>query len=166
VPRQNGIRVTAAAICGTDLHFVRGTMTGMAEGTILGHEAVGVIEETGPEVRNLPKGTRVVVGSTISCGYCSCCRSGMYSQCDNANPGGKTAGTALFGGPEPTGGFNGFQAEYARVPFANVIAVPLPESISDDQAIRISDIFPTAWFGGRLAEIGRGDTVAIFDWAR
>jgi threonine dehydrogenase-like Zn-dependent dehydrogenase len=161
-PTDAIIRVTTAAICGTDLHFVRGTMSGMAEGTVLGHEAVGVVEEVGPGLRNLTPGTRVVVGSTLSCGYCSYCRSGTYSQCDNANPNGKTAGTAFFGGPEATGSFDGFQAEFARVPFANVIAVPLPESVSDDQAIMISDIFPTAWFGGRLAEIDRGDTVAVF----
>ncbi|WP_225920696.1 alcohol dehydrogenase catalytic domain-containing protein [Pseudonocardia oceani] len=161
-PGDAVIRTTTAAICGTDLHFVRGTMTGMAEGTILGHEVVGVVEETGPGVRNLTPGTRVVVGSTLSCGYCSYCRSGTYSQCDNANPGGPTAGTAFFGGPAPTGSFDGFQAEFARVPFAHTIAVPLPDSVTDDQAIMISDIFPTAWFGGRLAEIGKGDTVAVF----
>lgn len=161
-PTDALVRVTTAAICGTDLHFVRGTMSGMNEGTVLGHEAVGVVEETGSGVRNLTPGTRVVVGSTISCGYCSYCRSGTYSQCDNANPGGPGAGTAFFGGPAATGAFNGFQAEYARVPFANVIAVPLPESVSDEQAIMISDIWPTAWFGGHLAEIGRGDAVAVF----
>ena len=162
VPSVAILRVTTAAICGTDLHFVRGTMAGMAEGTILGHEVVGVVEETGPGVRNLTPGTRVVVGSTLSCGYCSYCRSGTYSQCDNANPGGRTAGTAFFGGPAAAGSYDGFQAEFARVPFANTIAVPLPESVTDEQAIMISDIFPTAWFGGRLAEIGKGDTVAVF----
>jgi threonine dehydrogenase-like Zn-dependent dehydrogenase len=161
-PTDAIIRITTAAICGTDLHFVRGTMTGMQESTILGHEAVGVVEEVGPGVRNLVPGTRVVVGSTISCGYCSYCRSGTYSQCDNANPGGPTAGTAFFGGPAAAGAFDGFQAEYARVPFANVIAVPLPDHVTDEQAIMISDIWPTAWFGGRLAEIGTGDTVAVF----
>lgn len=161
-PMDAVLRVTTAAICGTDLHFVRGTMTGMQPGTVLGHEAVGIIESVGSGIRNLSPGDRVVVGSTLSCGYCSYCRSGTYSQCDNANPGGRTAGTAFFGGPEAAGGFDGFQAEFARVPFANVIAVPLPESVTDEQAIMISDIWPTAWFGGRLAEIGRGDTVAVF----
>ncbi|NHC14191.1 zinc-dependent alcohol dehydrogenase [Motilibacter deserti] len=156
------VRITTSAICGTDLHMVRGTMSGMKPGTVLGHEAVGVVEETGPGVRNLPTGTRVVIGSTIACGYCSYCRSGTYSQCDNANPNGRNAGTAFFGGPEPTGPFDGMQAEYVRVPFANVGAVPVPENVTDDQAIMVSDIFPTAWFGGRLAEIGQGDTVAVF----
>src|SRR4051794_1692676 len=161
-PTDAVIRVTTAAICGTDLHFVRGTMTGMTEGTILGHEAVGIVEQVGPGVRNLRPGARVVVGSTLSCGYCSYCRSGNYSQCDNANPGGPTAGTAFFGGPQAAGGFDGFQAEFARVPFANVIAVPLPDEVTDEQAIMISDIWPTAWFGARLAEVGPGDTVAVF----
>jgi threonine dehydrogenase-like Zn-dependent dehydrogenase len=161
-PTDAVLRITTAAICGTDLHFVRGTMPGMRKGTVLGHEAVGIVEEVGSGVRNLTPGTRVVVGSTLSCGYCSYCRSGTYSQCDNANPGGRTAGTAFFGGPEAAGSFDGFQAEFARVPFANVIAVPLPDSVTDEQGIMISDIWPTAWFGGRLAEIGKGDTVAVF----
>ncbi|RJK97590.1 zinc-dependent alcohol dehydrogenase [Vallicoccus soli] len=160
-PNDAVVRITTSAICGTDLHMVRGTMAGMEPGTVLGHEAVGVVEETGPGVRNLPKGTRVVIGSTVGCGYCSYCRSGTYSQCDNANPNGRNAGTAFFGGPGPTGPFDGMQAEYVRVPFANVGAVPVPEGVTDEQAIMVSDIFPTAWFGGRLAEVGQGDTVAV-----
>ncbi len=160
-PNDALVRITTSAICGTDLHMVRGTMAGMEPGTILGHEAVGVVEETGPGVRNLPKGTRVVIGSTVACGYCSYCRSGTYSQCDNANPHGRNAGTAFFGGPGPTGPFDGMQAEYVRVPFANVGAVPVPEGVTDEQAIMVSDIFPTAWFGARLAEVGTGDTVAV-----
>lgn len=160
-PQDAIVRISTSAICGTDLHFVRGTMTGMKEGTILGHEAVGIVEEVGPGVRNLIPGTRVVIGSTISCGYCSYCRASYYSQCDNANPGGKAAGTAFFGGPEAAGAFDGMQSEFVRVPYANVIAVPVPEAVSDAQAITISDIFPTAWFGARLADVGPGDTVAV-----
>jgi threonine dehydrogenase-like Zn-dependent dehydrogenase len=156
------VRITTSAICGTDLHFVRGTMTGMSEGRVLGHECVGVVEEVGSGVRNLRPGDRVVVGSTVGCGACSYCRAGIYSQCDNANPGGKTAGTTFFGGPDPAGGLDGMQAEYVRVPFAHVGAVRLPDAVTDDQAIMVSDIFPTAWFGARLAEVGRGDTVAVF----
>ncbi len=161
-PTDTIVRITTSAICGTDLHMVRGTMVGMKPGTVLGHEAVGIVEETGPGVRNLPEGTRVVVGSTIGCGYCSYCGSGLYSQCDNANTNGRTAGTAFFGGPEPSGPFDGMQAEYVRVPFAGVGAVPVPDGVTDEQAITISDIFPTAWFGARLAEVGEGDTVAVF----
>lgn len=163
-PTDAVIRITASAICGTDLHMIRGTFAGMEKGTILGHEAVGVVEELGPMVRNFDVGDRVVVVSTIACGYCSYCRAGYYAQCDNANPGGKRAGTAFFGGPGPgpSGPFHGLQAEKARIPYANVGMVKLPDEVSDDQAILLSDIFPTGWFGADLAEIEDGDTIAVF----
>lgn len=156
------VRLTASAICGTDLHMIRGTMPGMKVGTILGHEGVGVIEELGREVTNLSVGDRVVIPSTIACGSCSYCRDGYHSQCDNANPNGKLAGTAFFGGPAITGPFDGLQAEYARVPLAHAGLVRLPDEVSDDQAILLSDIFPTAYFGAELAEIKERDTVAVF----
>ena len=161
-PTDAVVRITSSAICGTDLHMIRGTFTGMEPGTILGHEAVGVVEELGPMVRNFEVGDRVVVVSTIACGYCSYCRAGYFSQCDNANPHGKRAGTAFFGGPGPTGPYHGLQAEKARIPFANVGMVKLPDEVSDEQAIMISDIFPTGWFGADAAEIDEGDTVAVF----
>lgn len=161
-PTDAVVRITASAICGTDLHMVRGTFTGMEPGTILGHEAVGVVEELGEDVRNFEIGDRVVIVSTIACGFCSYCRSGYYSQCDNANPNGKRAGTAFFGGPAPTGPFDGLQAEKARVPYANIGMVKLPEEVADEQAIMISDIFPTGYFGADEAEIEPGDTVAVF----
>ncbi|HSA50491.1 MAG TPA: zinc-dependent alcohol dehydrogenase [Yinghuangia sp.] len=161
-PTDAVVRVTTSAICGTDLHMVRGTMPGMVEGTVLGHEAVGVVEAVGKGVRNLEPGRRVIVPSTIACGSCSYCRAGYYAQCDNANPHGRRAGTAFFGGPEATGPIDGLQAEYARVPFANIGLVPVPDSVSDDQAILLSDIFPTAWYGTELAEVSPGDTVAVF----
>jgi threonine dehydrogenase-like Zn-dependent dehydrogenase len=91
------VRLTASAICGTDLHLIRGTVPGMKKGTILGHEGVGVVEEAGRDVHNLKPGDRVVIGSTVACGYCSYCRAGWYSQCDSANPLGKEAGTVFFG---------------------------------------------------------------------
>src|SRR6185312_12639519 len=94
------VRLTSSAICGTDLHLVRGTVSNMTPGTILGHEGVGVVEELGPDVRNFEIGDRVVVPSTIACGFCSYCRAGYYSQCDNANPHGANAGTAYYGGPQ------------------------------------------------------------------
>jgi threonine dehydrogenase-like Zn-dependent dehydrogenase len=156
------VRLTSSAICGTDLHFVRGTVTGMARGTILGHEGVGVIEELGDEVRNLDVGDRVVIPSTIACGTCSYCRAGYFSQCDRANPNGKDAGTAFFGGPKDSGPFAGLQAEYARIPFANVGLVKLPDEVSDDQAILISDVFPTGYFGADIAKIHDGSVVAVF----
>ncbi|CAA9491158.1 MAG: Threonine dehydrogenase and related Zn-dependent dehydrogenases [uncultured Solirubrobacteraceae bacterium] len=153
------VRLTASAICGTDLHFVRGTMPGTADGRILGHEGVGVVEEVGPEVRNLRRGDRVVVCSTISCGSCSYCRAGYFSQCDEANPNGP--GTAFFGGPDAAGGYDGMQAEKVLVPFAHSTCVKLPDEVSDDQAILLSDIFPTGWFGADMAEIEAGDVVAV-----
>ncbi len=104
----------------------------------------------------------MVIGSTIACGSCLFCRQGYYSQCDNANPNGPSAGTAFYGGPEQTGSFNGMQAEFARVPFANTNLVKLPQAVSDDQAILISDIFPTGYFGADLAQIKDGDIVAVF----
>lgn len=161
-PKDAIVRLTASAICGTDLHMIRGTMPGMKPGTILGHEGVGVVEEVGKEVRNLRPGDRVVIPSTIACGYCSYCRAGYHSQCDNANPNGAQAGTAFFGGPATSGPFHGLQAEFARVPHAAAGLVKLPKEVSDDQAILISDIFPTAYFGADLAEIKPGDTVTVF----
>jgi threonine dehydrogenase-like Zn-dependent dehydrogenase len=156
------VRITASAICGTDLHFVRGTMPGMQDGTILGHEGVGVIEQLGAEVRNFSPGDRVVIPSTIACGYCAYCRAGYYAQCDEANPNGKQAGTAFYGGPAITGPFQGLQAEKARIPFAAVNLIKLPDEVTDDQAILLSDIFPTGYFGAELAGIKPGHTVAVF----
>ncbi|HYO58619.1 zinc-dependent alcohol dehydrogenase [Archangium sp.] len=156
------VKLTASAICGTDLHFVRGTFPGMKAGTILGHEGVGVVEAMGRDVRNLRVGDRVVIPSTIACGTCSYCRAGYYAQCDVANPNGKRAGTAFYGGPEMSGPFHGLQAERARIPFANVGLVKLPDEVTDEQAILLSDIFPTGYYGADIAEIRPGDTVAVF----
>lgn len=161
-PTDAIVRITSSAICGTDLHMIRGTMPGMRPGTVLGHEGVGIVEEVGRNVRNLKRGDRVVIPSTIACGSCSYCRSGYFAQCDTANPNGNQAGTSFFGGPEATGSFNGLQAEYARIPYANVGLVKLPDEVDDDQAIMISDIFPTGYFGADLAEISDGDTVAVW----
>lgn len=161
-PTDAIVRLTMSAICGTDLHMIRGTMTGMKEGTILGHEGVGVVEALGSDVRNLSVGDRVVIPSTIACGSCSYCRAGYHAQCDTANPNGALAGTAFFGGPASTGPFDGLQAEKARIPFANVGLVKLPDDVIDEQAILISDIFPTGYMGAEMAEIQDGDTVAVF----
>ena len=161
-PTDAIVRLTASAICGTDLHFVRGSVSGMRPGSILGHEGVGVVETLGTDVRNLQVGDRVVIPSTIACGNCSYCRAGYYAQCDTANPNGPQAGTAFFGGPEASGSFAGLQAEKARIPYANIGLIKLPDSISDDQAILLSDVFPTGYFGAEMAEITPGDTVAVF----
>lgn len=161
-PTDAIVRITASAICGTDLHMVRGSLPGMEPGTILGHEGIGIVEAVGKNCRNLRIGDRVVIPSTIACGNCSYCRAGYFSQCDTANPNGKRAGTAFFGGPKDSGPFHGLQAEFARVPFANVGLVRLPEEILDEQAILLSDIFPSGYYGADIAEIREGDTVAVF----
>jgi threonine dehydrogenase-like Zn-dependent dehydrogenase len=137
-------------------------MPGMRPGTVLGHEAVGVVEEVGDGVRGFSPGERVVVCSTVACGTCSYCRAGYFSQCDTANPNGPAAGTSFFGGPEPTGPVDGLQAEYARIPWAMTTLVKVPDSVTDDQAIMVSDVLPTGWFGARLAQVREGDTVAVF----
>jgi threonine dehydrogenase-like Zn-dependent dehydrogenase len=123
---------------------------------------VGIVEEVGRGVRNLMRGDRVLVPSTISCGFCAYCRSGYTAQCDTANPNGPLAGTAFYGGPKPTGPFDGLQAQYARTPFAHASLIRLPDDIDDDRAILMSDIFPTGYFGAQLAEVKHGDTVAVF----
>ncbi len=161
-PNDAIVRITSSAICGTDLHFIRGTFTGMKKGRILGHEAVGMVEEVGKAVRNFRRGDRVIIPSTLGCGSCNYCRAGFYAQCNVINPAGPLAGTVFFGGPEATGGFDGLQAEYARVPFAATNLVLLPEEISDDQAIMMSDILPTSYQAAEMAGIHPGDTVAIF----
>jgi threonine dehydrogenase-like Zn-dependent dehydrogenase len=160
-PTDAIVRLTASAICGTDLHFIRGTMSGMVPGTILGHEAVGVVEQVGDDVRNFAPGDRVVIPSTVSCGSCPPCREGNTAQCDNANPNGPSAGTAFYGGPKDSGALNGLQAEKARILYANSSLVRLPDNVSDDQAILISDIFPTAYFGAELP----GSMTAAWSWS-
>ncbi|MFC8047090.1 alcohol dehydrogenase catalytic domain-containing protein [Nocardia sp. NPDC057353] len=160
-PTDAVIRITTSAICGTDLHLVRGTMPGLLPGTVLGHEAVGVVEETGSAVRGFAQGDRVVVCSTIACGHCGYCRAGYYAQCDVANPNGPQAGTSFFGGPEGTGPVDGLQAEYARIPYAATTLVKVPDAVTDEQAIMVSDVLPTGWFGAKLAQVTEGDTVLV-----
>ncbi len=161
-PTDAIVRITASAICGTDLHFVRGTLPGVKKCRILGHEAIGIVEETGAAVRNFRKGDRVVIPSTVGCGSCVYCRSGYHSQCNVANPQGPSAGTVFFGGPEKAGGLDGLQAEYARVPYASANLVRLPAEITDDQAILMSDILPTSYMAAVMAEIKPSDTAAIY----
>jgi threonine dehydrogenase-like Zn-dependent dehydrogenase len=161
-PEDAIVRITASAICGTDLHFVRGTVPGMKSGTILGHEALGIVEEVGKSVRNFRRGDRVIVPSTVGCGRCGYCRVGYFSQCDRANPAGPLGGTVFFGGPETNGGLDGLQAEYARIPYAAITLLKLPEQIDDDNAILMSDVLPTSYMAAIMAEIKPGNSVGIF----
>lgn len=156
------VRLTRSAICGTDLHFIRGTVPGVAKNTILGHEEVGIVEEIGKEVKTVKPGDRVIIPSTIGCGHCSYCKQEIYAQCDNANPHGPQAGTAFFGGPQSTGPFNGMQAEKVRVPYADAMLLKIPKNVTDDQAILLSDILPTAYMAVEMANIHTNDTIAVF----
>ncbi len=159
-PKDAIVRITATTICGTDLHMVRGTIGNMLPGTVLGHEGVGVVEQVGAEVKDIKKDDRVIIPSTIGCGYCPYCKRGLFSQCDNANP--HHVMTAFYGGPGLSGPFNGLQAEYARVPFADTNLVKLPDEVSDEQAILLSDILPTAYQAVDYIEPQPSDRVAVF----
>ena len=163
------IKVTATAICGSDLHLYGAKVPTLAKGDILGHEFMGVIEETGSGVTDLKKGDRVVVPFTISCGHCFFCERDLFSLCDNTNPnedkarelmGHATAG--MFGYGHITGGFPGGQAEYVRVPKANVGPLKIPNGLEDDKVLFLSDIFPTGYMAAENANIEKGDTVAVW----
>jgi threonine dehydrogenase-like Zn-dependent dehydrogenase len=152
-PTDAIIRVTSCAICGTDLHLVRGTESKVEPGTILGHEGVGIVEQVGQEITTVKPGDRVVVTSSISCGTCENCRQGRYDLCLRANPNGPRVITAMFGATKEAGSFPGLQAEKARIPFADSVLIKLPDNITDEQAILLSDIFPAGYYGADLAQI-------------
>jgi threonine dehydrogenase-like Zn-dependent dehydrogenase len=163
------IKITGTAICGSDLHLYNGYIPSMMQGDILGHEFMGEVVETGKGVGNLKKGDRVVVPFTIACGKCFFCEREMYSVCDNSNPnaGGQEtlygfSGSGLFGFSHLMGGFAGGQAEYARVPFADVGPIKVPDSIPDEKVLFLSDIFPTGFMAANNCNIQEGDTVAIW----
>jgi len=168
-PRDAIIKVTACAICGSDLHLMDGYMPTMERGDVLGHETMGEVVELGSEVSNLKVGDRVVVPFTIACGDCFFCRKQLWSLCDRSNPNAAMAAkvmghspSGLFGYSHMLGGFPGGQAEYLRVPFADVGPIKVPEGLSDEQVLFLSDIFPTGYMGAENAEIEPGDTVAIW----
>ena len=163
------IRITSTAICGSDLHLYDGYVPEMKRGDILGHEFMGEVVETGKGVGNLSVGDRVVVPFPIACGACEQCRNGMTSVCENSNPnsgmaeklwGHATSG--IFGYSHLTGGFAGGQAEYARVPFADVGPMKVPSSLTDEQVLFLTDVFPTGYMGAEMCDISPGDTVAIW----
>ena len=168
-PRDAIVRITSTAICGSDLHLLDGYMPTMEKGDILGHEPMGEVVEVGPAVTNLKPGDRVVVPFTISCGECFFCKKGLNSCCDNSNPNAEVAKklmgqspTGMFGYSHLTGGFAGGQAEYLRVPFADVCPLKLPEGMPDEQALFLSDVYPTGYMAAENAEIEPGDTVAVW----
>jgi S-(hydroxymethyl)glutathione dehydrogenase/alcohol dehydrogenase len=159
VPDDIILRVTSTAICGSDLHLYHGTVEGMEAGQTLGHEFMGVIEEAESEVHEV--GDRVVIPFNIDCGRCWFCRYGLWSQCDRSNPKGEVG--AAFGYTQLLGGYDGGQAEYVRVPFANTVALKVPDSIkTDEQVLFLSDIIPTGYFGADIANVQPGDDVAVF----
>lgn len=156
------VRITTSAICGTDLHLIRGTVPGMIPGTILGHEGIGVVEEVGDDVLNVRPGDRVLLSAVLGCGSCAYCQKGYFAQCDDINPKGSRSGTHFYGAPAETGPIDGLQAEYARVPCAHTNLIRLPDKVSDSQAIPLSDIYPTGYFGAVIAGVSDGDTVAVW----
>ncbi len=168
-PRDAIIKITTTAICGSDLHLYDGYIPTMEKGDILGHENMGEVVEVGSEVKNLKKGDRVVVPFTISCGNCFFCKKELFSLCDNSNPNARIAEklygyspSGIFGYSHMLGGYAGGQAEYLRVPFADVGPLKIPEEIPDEKVLFLSDIFPTGYMAAENCDIERGDTVAIW----
>ena len=163
------VRITATAICGSDLHLYDGYMPTMEQGDVLGHEAMGEVVEVGSAITTLRPGDRVVVPFTISCGTCFFCQQGLFALCDTSNPNAEVARKAmghspagLFGYSHMLGGFPGGQAEYLRVPFADVGPLKIPSGLRDEQVLFLSDIFPTGYMAAENAEIAPGDTVAVW----
>jgi threonine dehydrogenase-like Zn-dependent dehydrogenase len=163
------VKITSTAICGSDLHLLDGYMPTMERGDILGHEPMGEVVEVGSDVKNLKVGDRVVVPFCISCGECFFCKKGLFSCCDNSNPNAEVAQkvmgqspAGLFGYSHLTGGFAGGQAEYLRVPFADVGPFKVPDGLSDEQVLFLSDVFPTGYMAADNADIEEGDTVAVW----
>ena len=163
------IKITSTAICGSDLHLLDGYMPTMEKGDILGHEPMGEVVEVGPGVGNLKVGDRVVVPFSIACGNCFFCQKELFSCCDNSNPNAEIARAmmghspaGLFGYSHLTGGFAGGQAEYLRVPFADVGPIKIPSNMPDETALFLSDVFPTGYMAAENAEIEHGDTVAVW----
>lgn len=163
------IRITSSAICGSDLHLYNGFVPTMESGDILGHEFMGEVVETGPGVKRLKKGDRVVVPFPIACGCCLACSDRLFSCCENSNPnpwiaeklwGHSIAG--VFGYSHMLGGFAGGQAEYARVPYADVGPIKIPDGLSDEKVLFLSDILPTGYMGAELCDIKRGQVIAVW----
>jgi threonine dehydrogenase-like Zn-dependent dehydrogenase len=168
-PRDVIVRITSTAICGSDLHHYDGFLPGMQPGDIVGHEFMGEVVETGPGVRTLRPGDRVVASAVISCGNCYFCKNQLWSQCDNSNPNAAQAAklfgsspAAVYGMSHLFGGYAGGQAEYARVPLADTSTLKIDDDLPDEQVLFLSDLFPTGWMAAENADVQPGDTVAVF----
>jgi threonine dehydrogenase-like Zn-dependent dehydrogenase len=168
-PRDAIVRITSTAICGSDLHLYNGFIPSMKKGDVIGHEFMGEIVELGTGVKNLAVGDRVVVPFPIACGHCSQCEREMFSLCENSNPNAWMAEElygyspcGIFGYSHMLGGYAGGQAEYARVPFADIGPIKVPDSLSDDQVLFLSDIFPTGFMAAEMCGIQPGDIVAVW----
>jgi threonine dehydrogenase-like Zn-dependent dehydrogenase len=159
-PNDAIVRVTLAAICGSDLHLYHGLMPDTRIGHTFGHEFIGVVEQVGPSVQNLAVGDRVMVPFNIFCGSCWFCARGLYSNCHNVNPNATAVG-GIYGYSHTTGGYDGGQSQYVRVPFADVGPVRIPDWMHDEDAVVLTDAAATGYFGAQLGEIAEGDTVVV-----
>src|SRR3712207_3965236 len=160
-PNDAIVRVTLGAICGSDLHLYHGMMPDTRVGMTFGHEFIGVVEQIGPSVRNLRPGDRVMVPFNVYCGSCFFCSRGLYSNCHNVNPNATAVG-AIYGYSHTCGGYDGGQAEYVRVPFADVGPTVIPEWMDDEDAVLLTDAVATGYFGAQLGDIVEGDVVVVF----
>ncbi|MBX3229251.1 MAG: glutathione-dependent formaldehyde dehydrogenase [Labilithrix sp.] len=160
-PNDVILRVTRTAICGSDLHLLHGLIPDTRVGCVFGHEFAGVVEEVGPGVVSLTKGDRVVVPFNISCGTCFFCQRGLTGNCENTNPSANVA-SGVYGYSHTTGGYDGGQAEYVRVPFADVGPMKIPDDMTDEQVLFLSDILPTGYQAAEMGEIKPGETVVVF----
>jgi S-(hydroxymethyl)glutathione dehydrogenase/alcohol dehydrogenase len=160
-PNDAIVRVTTAAICGSDIHIYHGMLPDTRVGMTFGHEFVGIVEEVGPSVQNLKRGDRVMVPFNIFCGSCFFCARQLYANCHNVNPNATAVG-GIYGYSHTTGGYDGGQAEFVRVPFADVGPTIIPEWMDEEDAVLLTDVVPTGYFGAQLGEIKEGDVVLVF----
>jgi threonine dehydrogenase-like Zn-dependent dehydrogenase len=160
-PNDAIVRVTRAAICGSDLHLYHGLIPDLRVGTTFGHETTGVVEEVGSSVRNLKPGDRVVIPFNISCGTCFFCARTLFGNCENTNPNASIA-SGIFGYSHTTGGYDGGQAEYVRAPFADIGPMKIPDDMTDEDVLLLSDVVPTGYQAAEMGEIKPGETVIVF----
>jgi threonine dehydrogenase-like Zn-dependent dehydrogenase len=160
-PNDAIVRVTRAAVCGSDIHLYHGLVPDTRVGSTFGHEFTGIVEEVGANVDNLKAGDHVLVPFNISCGYCYFCSRELYSNCHNTNPNATAVG-GIYGYSHTTGGYDGGQAQYVRVPFANVCPTKIPDGIDEEDALLLTDACPTGYQAAEMGDIKEGDTVVVF----